>query len=504
MFEKYNAGEYSDAVLYEYRIYTPISKNYTLNAVLKNNVWISSDITLNAFPSLNMDYWYSNPDYVLLGYINVSNIDIEIIKRNENEGAVFENSQFSYIPALNQLVNTDEYLANQNPGSYTVFGTVDWFNNRLTEADSGNIYSIYYDEDIDKYYFLYPADDGSMVYYYFANNETNVVQIMHEQGGQLFNAYADYIDNKYSGEAYSDLRARLKEAVAGKAREFGLSDLLRAPLFVDSYQLSSIDHKTIERVIMRISSQFVFTWEEICAAGLETFCSTVPGLAVANGDGTYKITISSTFKYAFSLVTTKTQITTNIYAIPVFVPDVIRFTETDAFSTGAVSISGNTVKIDYSKMNVSHYDILNQMLYQSDYVWDLPELPAGATPENIEERNQLLKAADWLQFVMIDSDQFEEMSESIIGCDVKLDTMITEHGLDVISQETLTKDNQVLSFDMTGLTGEYYVFAFYYPIGTAANANKHIHRVSDNYVKITVDAGTIIDFEIVENTMAKS
>ena len=204
------------------------------------------------------------------------------------------------------------------------------------------------------------------------------------------------------------------------------------------------------------------------------------------------------------MVTTKTQITTNIYAIPVFVPDVIKFTETDAFSTGAVSISGNTVSIDYSKMNVSHYDILNQKLYQSDYVWDLPALPPDATPENILERNQLLNAADWLQFVMIDSTQFEEMSESIIGCDVKLDTMITEYGLDVISQETLSKDNQVLSFDMTGLTGEYYVFAFYYPIGTAAHANKHIHRVSDNYVKIIVEAGTIIDFEIVENTMAKS
>ena len=504
LYEKYESNDYEDAVLFNYRIYTPISKNYSLNAVLKNNVWISSDITLNAFPSLNMDYWYNNPDYILLGYLNVSNIDIEIMKRNEDEGAIYENSQFSYVPALNQIVNTDEYKANSTPGAYTVFATLDWFNNRLTVADSGHVLSVYHDTDIDKYYFLYNSDDGSMVYYYFANNEENVVQIMHEQGGQLFNAYADYIDNKYAGDAYSDLRDALKEAVAGKAREFGLSELLRAPMFVDSYQLSSIDHKTIERVVMRISSQFVFTWAEVCEYGLENYCETVPGLAVDQGDGTYTITISSTFKYAFGLVTTKTQITTNIYAIPVFVPDVIKFTETDAFSTGAVSVSGNIVSIDYSKMNVSHYDILNQRLYQSDYVWDLPSLPAGATPENVLERETLLKAADWLQFVMIDSTQFEEMSGSIIGCDVKLDTMITEHNLDVISQESLTKDNQVLSFDMTGLTGEYYVFAFYYPIGTAANESKHIHRVSDNYVKIRVDAGSILDFEIVKNTMAHS
>ncbi len=504
LFEKYESGEYEDAVLYEYRIYTPISKNYTLNAVLKNNFWISSDITLNAFPSLNMDYWYNNPDYVLLGYLNVSNIDIEIMKRNENEGAVYENSQYSYIPSLNQLVNTDEYLANPTAGAYTVFGTVDWFNSRLTIADSGHVLSIYYDDKISKYYFLYQGEDGSTVYYYFDKDTQNVVQIMHEQGGQLFNAYSDYIDNKYAGATYDDLREKLKEAVAGKAREFGLSDLLRAPMFVDSYQLSSIDHKSIERVIMRISSQFVFTWAEIQEFELEAYCETVPGLAVEIEEGVYQITISSTFKYAFGLVTTKTQINTNIYAIPVFVPDVIKFTETDAFTTGAVSYSGNIVNIDYSKMNVTHYDLLNQKLYQSDYVWDLPELPGNATPENEAERNALLKAADWLQFVMIDSAQFEEMSDSIIGCDVKLDTMITEHGLTVLSQKDLTKDNQVLSFDMTGKDGEFYVFAFYYPIGTAENANKHIHRVSDNYVKVVVESGVVKSFEIVKNTMTQS
>lgn len=508
LYEKYSDTRgYQDVVLFKYNIYTPISKSYSLNAVLKNNLWISSDVTLNSFPSLNMDYWYNNPEYVLLGYLNVSDMDIEIMKRNEEQGAVFENSSYLYVASLNKMLETtyDTYVANPG-GYYPEFATIDWINNRLTLAESGRALSIYQDTDDGRYYFIHTAEDGSTIYYYFDKGSNNQVQIKHEQGGQIFNAYSDYINYKYSGNAYESFRNKLKELVSKKIGEFNLGELLRAPLFVNSYQLSSIDYKTIERVIVNISSQYTLTLtkEELRTCYTPASSGTYPAGVIDKGDGTYEITLSVTFNYAFGLVTTKTQISTSIYAIPVFVPDVIKFVKDDVI-TDCVVKDGNFIKIDYSKMNISHYDIANQKLYQSDFVWTLPALPSGSTTLMQQEREALIKSADYLQFVMINSTQFDSMKNSDVGCDVMLDSVIYENNLDVISQETLSLDNQVLSFDVSTLDdGYYYIFAFYYPIGTAQNANKHIHRVSDNYIRVTVESGNVVTFGIYDNTMAQS
>lgn len=508
LYEKYSDSRgYQDVVLFKYNIYTPISKSYSLNAVLKNNLWVSSDVTLNSFPSLNMDYWYNNPEYVLLGYLNVSDMDIEIMKRNEEQGAVFENSSYLYVSSLNKMLETtyDTYVANPS-GNYSEFATIDWINNKLTLAESGRALSIYQDTDDGRYYFIHTADDGSTIYYYFDKGSNNQVQIKHEQGGQIYNAYSDYINYKYSGNAYESFRNKLKELVSKKIGEFNLGELLRAPLFVNSYQLSSIDYKTIERVIVNISSQYTLTLteEELRTCYTPAGSGTYPAGVIAKGDGTYEITLSATFNYAFGLVTTKTQISTSIYAIPVFVPDVIKFVKDDVV-TDCVVKDGNFIKIDYSKMNITHYDIANQKLYQSDFVWTLPALPSGSTSLMQQEREALIQSADYLQFVMINKTQFDSMQNSDVGCDVMLDSIIYENNLDVISQKTLSLDNQVLSFDVSTLEdGNYYIFAFYYPIGTAQNTNKHIHRVSDNYIRVTVESGNVVTFGIYDNTMAQS
>lgn len=508
LFEIYDGNAYDDAVLINYKIYTPLSSSYSLGAVLKSNSWIPTDISLKSFPSLNMDYWYDNPEYVLLGYLKVTDLDLTTMKTSDEQANVFDDSGYRYVPDWNQLIKITNDASYPSSGSYTIFGTVNWYSNVFKDAETGKDISIYYDDVVSKYYFMYTADDGTNVYYYFDKDSVEVpynynkVLIKHEQGGQIYNAYSDYVNNKYSGDAYKTLREKLLSAIANKINSFSLSDLLRAPMFVESYKLNSEDRKTIERVVMRISSQYTLSWEDIKAAGLENECRTVSGLAVDKGDETYTITISVTYNYAFSLVTTNTQITTNIYAIPVFVPDVIKFTDENenvSFTEG-----GSVIYIDYSKMNVTHYDIANQKLYQSDFVWDLSEISPDAPAIDKIERQNLINSADWLQFVMINSDQFDELSNSIIGCDVKLDSMISAYGIDVISQASLSKDNQVLSFDMTGKTGEYYIFAYYYPIGTATNNNKHIHRVSDNYVKVMVEDGVVVGYEIVKNTMTQA
>lgn len=539
LYEDYNGNativndRYSNAVLFKYKIYTPISKSYTLNAVLKNGKWISSDIALTSFPSLNMDYWYNNPEYVLLGYLNVTDTDIEIMKRNESQGAVYENSTYLYVADQDKIIvaTADQFANNSNIDEYTLFATIDWFNNKLVLADSGKSISLYYDEDYNTgavgevnggYYFLYAGEDGLTSYHYFKKNANNVIRIKKEEGGQIYSAYSNYIDNKYTDGAYASFKDGIKSLISIKIGEYSLSNLLSAPIFVDSYQLSTIDYKSIERVVVKISSQYTLTLtkEQLTTWGV---INSLPAGVIDNGDDTYTLTISVTFNYAFSLVNSKTQISSSVYAIPVFVPDVIKFDG----KNDCVTYNESTVYIDYSKLNVTHYDLDSQKIYRADFLLELSAMPESADENLILERNNLLKTADYLQFVMINKTQFDSMMNTDIGCDVKLESIIMEdlakdeasRTIKYVSQESLYNKNddgtfnqitdtdgnlKQIEFDVSGLNGEYYIFAYYYPIDTTQNDVKHIHRVSDQYIKVTVSDGNVVNVNICDNEMTQS
>ncbi len=503
LYEVYNKDatpKFAAAVLFSYGIYTPINQNYSLNAVLKNNYWESSDITLNAFPSLNMDYWYDNPDYVLLGYLNVSDMDIETMKRSDESEAVFSNSEYEYVPDLKQIVNTQEYetFLTSGSGSYTVFATVYPIEGRIVYEANGKEASLLQDtstSEPDDYYFY---DESTTLYYYFNTDQKNVVRIKYEEGGQIYSAFESYIDDRYQGSSYATMREKLKVAIAGKILQFSLKDLLKSPLYVESYQLSTIDHKTIERLNMRITCQFIFDQAEIVHYGLTEYCDPAYGLAKEISEGKYEISISTSYIYSFSLISTKTQISRNIYAIPVYTPDVIKFVEHEGTQVGSVAINGLNVVIDYQNMNVSHLDLDSARLYNGVYVYDLPTLPGSATAGEIAEREELLRVADYLQFVMLTKTQYQKIMTSS-SIDVELQNIIINEGVEVFSQEDFTKDNQTVTFDLTGkANGDYYIFAFYYLIDTTQDANKHIDRVSDNIVHIELLDG-YVDYLIEKN-----
>ena len=484
-----------DRVLFPYNIYTPINTNYSLNAVLKNNKWESSDITLNKFPSLNIDYWIDNPEYVLLGYLNVTDFDIDTMKSSDGE-AVGSNSDWQYIPELSQIVHKVQYETSGGAeGSYEILADVYIADERIVLSSSGKSLSLYYNEEENHYYFYYEDESGNSAYYYFVSDLKNTVMIKPQQGGQVFEAYENYINDLFMDTPelgdLSALRGALKDLVSGKINEFSLADLLRAPMFVDSYQLSTIDHKTIERVIMRISTQFVFEHEDIYGTVLENYVDPKYGLAEEIDDGKYRITLSTSFTYSFSLISTKTQINSNIYAIPVYAPDIIKF-ENDA-----VSVSGKNVMIDYNEMNISHFDLKTYRLYSGSYVWDLPELLPSASPEEIAEREKLLSLADYMQFVILSSEQFTALDNTKIGRDVKLNSMITGDDLDtfndipLISQSLLSKDNSILTFDFSDALKwqpgkDYYIAAFYYSIDAANNEIQYVFDAGENLV-YTID-----------------
>lgn len=544
LYETYSSGEFKNAVIFEYNIYSPINQNYTLNAALKAGKWEPSDITLNTFPSLNLDYWMNNPENVLLGYINVSNTDIDVMKQNSANSESFSNSEYSYIASINSIVNTNEYqeyINNGSQGEFTgVFAKVEILQQKLIEVSTGNQISLFKDEDSNDWYFSYVEDDGSTNYYYFdPTKESDVVEIKHKSGGQIYMAFMDYINEMYGGDEYTDLRVALEHAINGKISEYSFADMIKSPLSVVDYQLSTIDKKTIEQVIMRISVQFVFSQGDIEEYGLENFCD-VPGLAVEVANGEYQITLSTTFNYAFSLITKKTQITSNIYAVPIYAPDVIKFVNQNNVTTGSHSYSGAELSVDISKMQVTHFDIESLKLYQSTYVWDIIDSP---------ELISLADLADYLQFVVLNQDQQNELIASNIGCDVKLDSMITSNDLDIgndltiYSEQSLGKDNTILTFDFASMEdGTYYLYSFYYTINTATkpttftytngdgqivtinynsanqteyeeafedgrvisvNYNKHINRVSNNYLKVVVNNGAIIDVVLEKNTVTQ-
>lgn len=581
---------FSNQVLFAYNIYTPINQNYTLKAALSDGKWEAADITLNAFPSINMDYWYNNPDYVLLGYINVSETDIAAMKRSDDSNTVTV-SKYMFVKDLNAIVVEEEY---KSGGSYTTFATLESGEVRIHPGTANEKLVPYsYDASKQMYYFFYTpygeSDSNLQGYYYFSIAADNTIEIYQElSGGQVFTSFSKYIADIYPGDAKLDLRLALERAISGKIlNEFNFSHMIKSPMFVESYQLSTKDYKTVEAVTMRITCQFVFTHEELEQAGLLAYCGDGGDLTLAINVGTaadpeYKLTISTTYSYTFNLISTKTLISANIWALPVYVPDVIKFVGQEfgydpdsgdeiVLDNGCVvDISGRTITFDYMKMDVSHFDLETFRKYGSDHIWNQSEL----TPEMINN-------ADYLQFVMLNSAQYQQLIESTIGCDVMLDTIISKgdklltNDLDVksLADAVLTYEDDVvteakLTFNLAGnLDGEYYIFGFYYTIDTLNNVpqyvfntkienvvieslltyeelkaefdplnaglseeelialaeaemtaegssihkygtlsgikyNKHINRVSDNILKVTVVGGVVNSFTVIDNPKA--
>ena len=617
LYETYNPGatssteRFDNNVLFKYQIYTPINKNYALNARANGNVWESSDITLNAFPSYNIDDWYGNPEYVLLGYLNVSDMDIQtmksgtveggedafsdseyeylstinhIVKTSDYEkylrgdvGATYDTarfatinfttnqvdidghsisllydstlakycfvdetsleevkpnyyfsttasnvvldknvsgsrveSEYTYVPGLQQIVNTEQYqnyVNNGNVGSYEVLANV----NLVTKSISTTFHSATIAYSDGEYVIKVAKTAGSEVTYYLARTK-NIVQIKAASGGQIYTAFENYINTRFSAGSQLDLRTAILSALTSKIVQFSLGNLLKSPLFVESYQLSTLDHKTIEKLTMRINVEFVFDHAEIIQYGLLGYCSSVPGLAVQVGEDSdhsplYRISLSTSYTYEFNLITKKTQINQNIYAIPVYVPDVVKFTsESVDYSTGS-----SLLTIDFDKMNVSHFDIDSQKVYASKYMWTLDPLPANPTNEEKDLYNSLAVNADCLRFTILDADLYDDLVKSEIGCDVKLDTLIAENSLDVYSEAEFEFDsteglwkvsehNAQQTINLAGCAdGDYYVLSFYYQIGTSQNTNHHIQRVGNNIVKVTVSSGLITGASIIDN-----
>ena len=113
-------------------------------------------------------------------------------------------------------------------------------------------------------------------------------------------------------------------------------------------------------------------------------------------------------------------------------------------------------------------------------------------PEFIDDKNKLINSADYLNFVILNKDQYEELMKSGIGCDVKLDSLImgnaklsTADDLKVYSLE----DAAVIVDEVTGLISsatikldlpevvagkKYYIFAFYYTIDTSNKSTEYV------------------------------
>lgn len=623
-------GKFDVALYFPYSIYTPINKNYTLNPVTKGIYWESSDVTLSSFPSLNMDYWYNNPEYILLGYLNVSDLDIQTMKSAaaDGGGSVFSDSGYEYVPSLGQIVNSDQFddYLEGSVSSYTTFATVSVVDSQVRVGNTD--LSLTFDSSVGLHCFIDDTDATSPIYYfaltesdivvqnkvvgvdpdtggeaidytntdysyipeidavvntqeyinhknsggvaayttlctidliaktvtsggsttpityadgyykftvsgtdYYIERSVNNVQVKASQGGQVYDAYDSYINKKFADTttamidyfvsnpgagatsaelaAMNDFRTRLLNAISKKVLSFSLSNLLKFPMFVDSYQYSTSDYKTIERVNMRISTEFVFNQTEIESYNLSEYVGVngVKGLAVKVSDTEYKIAVSTSFVYSFNLISTKTQINQNIYAIPVYVPDVIKYTN-DSINVG-VNGGGNTIlNIDYSKMNVTHHDVDTQRVYKEDHAEEIIEVlnRDDATEAEINRATPIFEEIDYLNFAMLNSTQYAELIDSEIGCDVKLDSIISLNGIQKVSRKPTVdgSGNYVLgdiSFNLSALErgSTYYLFSFYHLIDTSLDSNKHIQRVSDNILQINIADDGTVTYYIIDN-----
>lgn len=274
-------------------------------------------------------------------------------------------------------------------------------------------------------------------------------------GGEIYLAFEKYIDIVYASWTYEQ-RLALKNSVGERVGSYTLDQFLSNLLVADSYELN--EYKTaVEYINVNIPVKF----EDLMNDPVTD----------------EKISLSVIVTYKFNILSTSTEISSNIYAIPIYSPYVMEF-NTDSVSTNA---SDNKVlDVDVEQMNVLHFELSNGSVHFYNPVND-----------------------DFINLIVLNYKQYEELKANNLNIAGYLTKMKKEGNYEAIISQSLT--NSKLSLDFNSYDdGHYFVFAYYnktgvpdsYDDGTGNivyNAS-YVIRASDNFVHVSkTDSGMIFE-----------
>ena len=307
-------------------------------------------------------------------------------------------------------------------------------------------------------------------------------------GGEMYNAFLNYINQVYKFEDYDELAdfkdqaaldaylatydsggsgatpvrlARafdafiiaLKEAVGAQVSTYTKLNFCANLLLADSYDYEDYAQKKISFINVNIPVSF----KELLADPR---------------DGE-QIAISISFLYKFNIITQETVIHDNLYAIPVYSPFVMDYTES------AVSKAGSELTIDAAKMDIWHFDIQNNAtahvynVFSGDYV----NYAVLTYEQYLTLRANNANVADYLTKMI--------KNEKIVNDKTYIQDLFTE---DV--------DTRLRTIDFEPYSaGHYVVVAYYNKTGTFGDG-AYVSRVGDNILHVTRGADGNVTYEI--------
>ena len=271
----------------------------------------------------------------------------------------------------------------------------------------------------------------------------------------IYSVFKQKINYEFSDEkGYSAIyRERLLNQVGIRVNEYTLESMLSALITVDSYIPNEVT-KNLDAVIVRIVVRF-------------------DNLEFEDENGNpVQISLSAVVKYKFKMISiSSTVLTDNIYAIPIYSQNIVRFTEE------SITANSGSISFDTEKMELNHFE---EFTGSSTHIYN-PSF------------------GDYLQFVVLTKEQYstlmansgnlaDYLNSMIVGGNI-VDLISTHDGTNLKPQVTFTPES----------AGEYYILSFYYKTGTN---NGYVNRVSDNVVHydntsgfnfdlINIDAGIV-------------
>lgn len=307
-------------------------------------------------------------------------------------------------------------------------------------------------------------------------------------GGEMYNSFLNYINEVYKFEDYDELAdfkdqaaldaylatydhggsgetsvrlARafdafiiaLKEAVGAQVSNYTKLNFCANLLLADSYDYEDYAQKKISFINVNVPVSF----KELLADPR---------------DGE-QIAISISFLYKFNIITQETVIHDNLYAIPVYSPFVMDYTES------AVSKAGSELTIDAAKMDIWHFDIQNNATAHVYNVFsgDFVNYAVLTYEQYLTLRANSENVADYLTKMI--------KSEKIVNDKTYIQDLFTE---DV--------DTRLRTIDFEPYSaGHYVVVAYYNKTGTFGDG-AYVSRVGDNILHVTRGADGNVTYEI--------
>lgn len=101
----YQDAELTKKVTFKHDIYSAMNENYSINTKqnANNNGWVYGGVTVNALPSKNLGYWYNDPNFGVIGFIEVTAVDLQEIRGKIDDNGEYTGIKGLYIALIDQI-----------------------------------------------------------------------------------------------------------------------------------------------------------------------------------------------------------------------------------------------------------------------------------------------------------------------------------------------------------------------------------------------------------------